>query len=65
MKWVIDRIEGDYAVAGCGDIFFDIPKSALPKDICEGDILEICINSCETENRKEKLKHKLNNLFGE
>ncbi len=65
MKWIIDRFEEDYAVIECKDICFNIPKNALPSNICEGDVLDIEINTAETENREKQLKGRLKNLFGE
>lgn len=65
MIWIIDRFEGDYAVVGCGDVYFDVPIGALPECVREGDVLEININVSETESRTEQLKNRLNNLFGE
>lgn len=65
MKWIIDRFEEDYAVAGCDGICFNIPKAALPKGTTEGDVIEICINKNETESRKAKADKLLDELFGE
>ncbi len=65
MKWVIDRFEGDYALIGCGDMYFNIPKSALPFGISEGDILDIQINVAETDAKTVQVKDRLKKLFGE
>ena len=65
MKWVIDRFEGDYAVVGCGDMYFNIPRSALPSGILEGDILCIAVNDADTYTKTVQGKDRLNNLFGE
>ena len=65
MEWIIDRFEENFAVVGCGDMYFNIPKNALPEEASEGSIIKLEINISETENRAENLKNRLNNLFGE
>lgn len=65
MKWIIDRFEGDYAVAECGNTYFNIPKTVLPADVSEGDVLDVEINTSETESREKQLKGRLKKLFGE
>ena len=65
MKWIIDRFEGDYAVAQCDGICFNIPKTALPEGSAEGDVVEVSINKNETENLKAKADNLLNELLGE
>ena len=65
MKWIIDRFEENFAVIECNDQYFNIPKSTLPTDVCEGDVIEITVNVEETENRKTKISNRLKNLFGE
>lgn len=65
MKWIIDRFEENYAVIECGDVCFNVSKNVLPSDISEGDVLDITVNTAETENRKKQLKGRLKKLFGE
>ena len=65
MKWIIDRFEENFAVIECNDQYFNIPKSTLPTDVCEGDVIEITVNVEETENRKTKISNRLKNIFGE
>lgn len=65
MKWIIDRFEGNYAVVGCGDVYFNVPKSALPPNVLEGDIVDIVINVAETDAKTNKVKDRLKKLFGE
>lgn len=65
MKWTIDRFEGDFAVAECAGVYFNVPKKAVPPDVKEGSILEITVNYCETESKEENLKGRLKKLFGE
>lgn len=57
MKVIIDRFEGDFAVAEiCVGQFANIPKILLP-DAKEGDTVSITIEHKEKEN-KERL-HRL------
>lgn len=65
MKWIIDRFEEDFAVVGCNDIYFNVPKNVLPADAAEGDVMEIKVDAGETEEREKQLKDRLKKLFGE
>lgn len=65
MKWIIDRFEGDYAVVGCGDVYFNIPKSVLPFGALEGDVLDVEINVADTNAKTIGAKDRLKKLFGE
>ena len=63
MKVVIDRFEGFYAVCEIEKgRFANIPVALVP-GAKEGDIVSIEILRDETEEKKEKLKSKLNGLF--
>lgn len=44
MSWTVDRIEGDQAVIRSADATFNVPVSALPDGIDEGDILTVAID---------------------
>ena len=64
MKWIIDRIENDTAVCEIEDgTTIDVHLNALPKGIKESDVLNISVNTAETENRKEKISKLMNDLF--
>ncbi len=76
MKVIIDRFEGGYAVAEpvSGKKFIDLPISALPSGVKEGDIINIKlspdnkiifaeIDKDETENRQERIKDLINQVF--
>ena len=41
MAITVDRIEGDYAVLEVGDEMVDFPLKELPKEVKEGDRLEV------------------------
>lgn len=64
MKWVIDRFEEDYAVAECGNQYFELPKSVLPQGCAEGDVIDVRIDVQETKNRKDNADRLLDDLFG-
>lgn len=60
MRIIIDRFEGDFAVAETENGSIDIPKSALPADAKEGDILKksadgYTVLKGETYGRRKKL----------
>ncbi|MDO4564042.1 MAG: DUF3006 domain-containing protein [Clostridia bacterium] len=59
----IDRFEGETAVIECGELFFELPRSVLPPNTREGDILSISIDSEATEQKKAELKKRLGTLF--
>lgn len=62
--WIIDRINDDIAtVEAENEIVFDIPVSALPEDVREGDCINICKDIAETQGRKEKINNLMNSLF--
>ena len=63
MKVTIDRFEGDFAVCEIEKgRFANLPKAFVP-GAKEGDIVSIDILAEETEEKKEKLKARLNGLF--
>ena len=64
MKWIIDRIENDTAVCEIEDgRTIDVILDALPKGISEGDVVNISVDTTETEDRKEKIDKLMNSLF--
>ncbi len=64
MKWIIDRIENNTAVCEIEDgTAIDVNLNALPKEIKEGDVLNISVDKEETESRKEKISKLMNDLF--
>ncbi len=65
MKWIIDRFEEDYAIVGCGDVYFNVPKAALPSDASVNDVLDIEINAADTDAKTIQAKDRLKKLFGE
>lgn len=66
MNFIIDRFEGDYAVVELENKdMIDIPRTILPVDAKEGDIINISIQETETENQKKRIQDKFNSLFSE
>jgi len=63
MKVVIDRFEGDFAVAELPDrTMANMPKCLVP-DAKEGDVVNISIDKEETDLRKSRISEKVKNLF--
>ena len=64
MKVTIDRFEGEYAVIELesGETA-DMPRILIPGGAKEGDVIEIRIDTQETELRKQRISHKLKDLF--
>ncbi len=64
MKWIVDRIEGSYAVVEInGTVTADIPLIALPREIKEGDVICVSVDLQETEKRKENIDKLSKKLF--
>lgn len=64
MNFIIDRFEGDYAVVELENKeMVDIPRSILPVESKEGDVINISIEETETENQKKRIQDKFNSLF--
>lgn len=63
MKFVIDRFEGEIAVL-VNNITLNVPRSILPEDAKEGDVIvmEIKIDVEETKRLRKDLEDKLKNL---
>lgn len=64
MKWIVDRIENDFAVCETDNgEMTDININALPKGIKEGDVINVSVDETETEKRKENIDKLMNSLF--
>lgn len=64
MKWIVDRIEGDYAVVELENgKAVDIPLISLPEDIKEGAVIDVSADKAETEKRKENIDSLAKKLF--
>ena len=63
MKVIIDRFEGDYAVVEIEvGKCVNLPKVLVPNSK-EGDVINIEIDTIETNNRKNKINDLMKNLF--
>ena len=64
MKLIIDRLEGDFAVAELPNGKMEVcPKAIFPDDVQEGNIIELYIDKKATEEKKNSVKSKMNKLF--
>ena len=64
MKVIIDRFEGDFAVVEISTSQFEnLPKSLVPFQAKEGDVIKIEIDELETKKRKEKIDKALKNIM--
>ena len=63
--YIIDRFEGDWAVIEMNRQIVNLPKSLLPSDAKEGDVIEIHIKvDVEmTEERQKNANKLLDNFF--
>lgn len=69
MRLIIDRFEGVYAV--CEDDngnMVNVLKANLPEGAKEGSVLQVAdgmitVDHDETNNRKERIKEKMNSLW--
>ncbi len=60
----IDRFEGDFTVVEVSNQgMINIPKSDIPKDAKEGDVLKIIIDNEETSKRKNSVNDMMSGLF--
>lgn len=63
MKVTIDRFEGEYAIIELPDMtFVDVPRVLFPL-AQEGDVIDISIDSAETERRTVRIKGLMTQLF--
>lgn len=67
---IVDRFEGVYAICEDGEKkFFAIELSELPKEVHEGDVLEIgddgtlSVNAEKTAERRSFIRQKQNSLW--
>lgn len=64
MNWIIERIEEDIALCEINEkLIIEVPVTALPQGVKEGSVISLCVDSNETEKRKEKINSLMNSLF--
>jgi len=61
MQCIVDRVEGDYAIIEYNDKMLNLPKVFLPKEVREGDMLDVIILLDYDETNK--LKSEINELM--
>ncbi|MBR5157071.1 MAG: DUF3006 domain-containing protein [Clostridia bacterium] len=63
MRVVIDRFEGEFAVAEMPDgKMVNVPKVLLP-EAKEGDVIEITVNKNETEKLKNEISELMESVW--
>ncbi len=60
---IIDRFEGDWAIIEEDERLLQIPRSWLPLDCQEGDILKITVDQEATQARRQQMEARMKNLF--
>lgn len=67
--YIIDRFEGDIAVVEADETMLDIPRSQLPAEAQEGDVLQkngdvYVVDRAATEKRKEEINRLMKGIWG-
>jgi len=65
MKFIIDRFEGDLAIIELDGEILEIPKDIIPVESKEGDVILVSIDKSETEDRKNRIQEKFNELLSD
>jgi len=61
--WIIDRFEGDMAVVEADNIYFNVPRAALPEGTAEGDCIGVIIDTAATSKRRAEMEQLMKKLF--
>ncbi len=63
--FIVDRFERDCAVIEYESITFNLPRSLLPPDVKEGDVITIGISVDQTitKERRQKAEEMMKDLF--
>lgn len=67
--YIIDRFEGDIAVIEADETMLEIPRSQLPPEAQEGDVLQkngdtYTVDRVATEKRKEEISRLMKGIWG-
>ena len=64
---IISRFEGDWVVIELDDTTFNVPKTLLPQEAKEGDVINISISVYQeaTTSRKQQINELFKDLFEE
>lgn len=61
---ILDRIEGDSAILELDNgALIQVPAGLLPAGVKEGDCLRLVVDTDATEERRQRMKEKMNRLF--
>ena len=60
---ILDRYEGDFAILETSRGMINIPRSDLPAEAREGDVLKLIIDTDATKTRKKRFDCRMNKLF--
>jgi hypothetical protein len=64
MKYTIDRFENKYAVVELeNQEFVNIPRSAIPNEAKEGDIINVQIDKNQTDKQKKHIEKLMNDIW--
>lgn len=64
MKYTIDRFENKYAVVELeNQEFVNIPRSAIPNEAKEGDIINVKIDKNQTDKQKKHIEKLMNDIW--
>lgn len=64
MKFTIDRFEEEFAIVELANKeMISIPRSILPIEAKEGDIISVSVEQGETEERRKRIQSKFDRLF--
>lgn len=63
--FIVDRFEEDWAVIEYGRTTFNFPRSLLPPDVKEGDVItiDISVDETVTKERRQKTEDMMKDLF--
>mgnify|MGYP000845560310 CR=1 FL=1 len=63
--YIIDRLEGDWAVVEGEERTFNLPRKLLPTEVREGDVIRITveIDHQATRSRAGKIKQLIDEVF--
>lgn len=63
--FVLDRIEGEWAVIEYNQAIFNIPRNLLPRDVKEGDVINLSVSKDikATQSRYKSVQNKADSLF--
>lgn len=63
--FIVDRFEGDWAVIEYGRTTFNLPRSLMPPDVKESDVITISVSVDQTitKERRQKVEETMKGFF--